>query len=73
MISAEELLQDLDLTKKISLSGNWPERNDEQQRLVDMTTRVNAFYELRIEDCKTTIAFIHATEERPVNMNPFSR
>ena len=73
MISAEELLQDLDLTKKISLSGNWPERNEEQQRLVDMTTRVNAFYELRIEDCKTAIALIRATEERPVNTNPISR
>ena len=73
MISAEELLTDLDLTKKISLSGNWPERNDEQQRLVDMTTRVNAFYELRIEDCKTAIALIRATEERPVNTNPISR
>ena len=73
MISAEELLADLDLTKRISLSGNWPERNDEQQRLVDMTTRVNACYELRIEDCKTAIALIRETEERPVNTNPLSR
>ena len=73
MISAGELLSDLDLTKKISLSGNWPERNDEQQRLVDMAPRVNSFYELRVEECKTAIALIRATDERPVNTNPFNR
>ena len=73
MISAEELLVDLDLIKRISLSGNWPERNEEQQRLVDMTPRVDSFYELKVEECKTAIALIRATDERPVNKNPFSR
>ena len=74
MISAEELLADLDLRKRIDLSsGNWPERNEEQQRLVDMTPRVSSFNDLRVEECKTAIALIHATDERPVNTNPFSR
>ena len=73
MISADELLADLDLRKRIDLSGNWPERNEEQQRLVDMTPRVSSFYDYRVEDCKTAIALIRATDDRPVNTNPFSR
>ena len=73
MISAEELLADLDLRKRVTLSSeNWP-KNEEQERLVEMTPRVNSFYELRVEECRTPIALLRATEQRLVNTNPYSR
>ena len=69
MMTAAELLTELELWYT---SDNHAERNDEHQRLFDLTARVNLIYDQRVEECRINIALVCSTEERPVNINPYT-